>query len=231
MEDEPLQSGMAQPVLFEFAQAASTGAVELFPAVWSAVEALAAQEASLRHTALDRLLELNAPRLSPLVVYILATRVTDPDIEMRGRVVRVLGNVLSKDEAGNLAPEAVRKHLTTFLAHMRTRPIFAMLEVVIHDPGLEASIALLLNACPFAGTHLSGILADRKFSIPVRIQAARFIAIVGFLDAIPVLERLEARLVARLGGQQAMPFAPPADPDESDILPIVQSTLATLRAR
>jgi hypothetical protein len=231
MEDEPLQSGMAQPVLFEFAQAASTGAVELFPAVWSAVEALAAEDAGARRNALDRLQQLNAPRLSPLVAYILATRITDPDIEMRGRVIRALGDVLSKDQAGNLAPEAVRKHLANYLAHMRTRPIFALLEVVMNDPGLESSVALLLNACPYAGTHLSSILADRKFAIPLRIQAARFIGIVGFLDAIPVLERLEARLISRLGGQQAMPFAPPPEPDESDLLPIVQSTLTTLRVR
>ncbi len=231
MKDELIPGKLDQPVLFEFAQTTSTGAMELFPAVWNAVEALAAPEAAARHAALDRLLELRAPRLSPLVAYSLVTRLTDPDITLRGRVVQTLGEVLSNDIEGNAAPEAVRRHLTSSLAQMRTRSIFALLEVALHQPGLENSIALLLNACPYAGGHLANIVSDRKFAVLIRLKAARLIGLVGFLDAIPVLERLEARLLSRLSGQQSMPFAPPSCPDESDLLPAIQSTLKLLRSR
>jgi hypothetical protein len=231
MEDEPNPSKPDQPALFDLTQETSIHAIELFPAVWSAVEALAAQDADLRNNALDRLLALGAPRVSPLVAYLLATRLTDPDIRLRARVVSILGEVLSKDEAGNAAPEAVKKHLTTYLAQMRTRSIFAILEVAIHDRSLENAIASLFNACNYAGMHMAGILSDRKFPLPVRLQAAHYIGLVGFLDAIPIMERLESRLLSKVGGQQAMPFAPPTGPDESDLLPIVQFTLNVLRSR
>ncbi len=230
MEDEIIPSKLDQPLLFEFSQDASTGAMELFPAVWNAVEALAAPEAATRLAALDRLSKICAPRLSPLVAYSLATRLIDPDLTVRGRVVEILGDVLSKDAAGNAAPEAVRHHLTNTLAQMRTRSIFALLEVALHQQCLENSIALLLNACPYAGGHLANILSDRKDPVAIRLQAVRLIGMVGFLDAIPVLERLEARLLSRQSGQQSMPFAPPSGPDESDLLPAVQATLNLLRS-
>jgi HEAT repeat protein len=228
MDDDSLQSNPDQPSLFEFTPG-TVGAVELFPAVWSAVEALAAPEVNLRHAALDRLLELGAPRLSPLVAYLLATRIADPDIFLRARVVRALGEVLSKDEQGNPSPEPVKRHLMAYLSQMRTRPIFALLEVANHDPSLDQFISMLLNASPYAGMHLGSIASDRKCPMPVRVQAVRFIGLVGYLDALPTLERLEARLQSRIAGQQAMPFATPSGMDESELLPTVQATLNILR--
>jgi hypothetical protein len=230
MDDDLPQSKLAQPTLFDFSQT-SRDAVELFPAVWNAVEALAAPEAEVRNVALDRLLDLAAPRISPLVAYLLATRLTDPDLRLRARVVRTLGEILTKDEEGHAAPEAVKRHLTATLSQMRTRPIYALLEVAEYDPGLENHIAQIFNTCPYAGMHMANILSDRKAPLPVRLQAARLIGVVGFLDAIPVLERLEVRLVSRLAGQQAMPFAPPTGPDETELLPAVQTTLGILRSR
>jgi hypothetical protein len=231
MEDELIPSKGDQPFLFEFAQTNGTGAMELFPAVWSALEGLCAPEAASRHVALDRLIEIGAPRLSPLVAYSLATRLADPDLTVRVRVVQIVAEILSRDLAGNVAPEAVRRHLTGALAQMRTRTIYALLEVSLFQSGLEKSIALLINSCPYAGGHLASILSDRKFPAPIRLQAANFIGRVGFLEAIPVLERLEVRLLSRINGQQAMPFAPTSLPDESELLPAVQSTLNLLRSR
>src|SRR5512136_879865 len=137
MDDDLLQSILPQPALFDFSPT-STNAVELFPAVWSAVEALTAPEVNIRNSGLDRLLSLGAPRISPLVAYLLATRLTDPDIRLRARMVRALGEIFSKDEQGNTAPESVKRHLTFYLAQMRIRLVFSLLEVASYDPELES---------------------------------------------------------------------------------------------
>jgi hypothetical protein len=94
----------------------------------------------------------------------------------------------------------------------------------------EADVAQLLNACPYAGNHLADILADRSKTLNIRKQAAHYIGRVGYLAAVPALERLQTRLESRLSGQQAMPFAPPMGTDEVELLPFVRETLAVLRA-
>lgn len=229
MEEDSVSINLTQPTLFDFTESTS-GAVELFPAVWSAVEGLAAPEPAARHSALDRLIELGAPRLSPLVAYVLATRLADPDISVRVRIIRVLGEALRPDEYGRTIPGRVNRYLVDYLSQMRTRPIFALMEAVDHAPEIEPHAARLINNCPYAGGHLSAILADRKNPLGVRRQAAHFIGLVGFLDATPALERLETRLATRLHGQRSMPFAPPSASDEVELLPAVQKALGVLRS-
>ncbi len=228
MDEDFLPTRITQPTLFEFLPT-SSNAMELFPAVWAAAEALAAPEAETRRAALDRLLELGAPRISPLVAYLLATRLSDPDLPLRARVVRALGEILKNDDLGNPAPEPVRRILAAYLGQIRVRPVFAMLEAVSQDQSLEEHLAQLLNACPYAGNHLVSILSDRKTPMPVRLQAARMIGLVGYLDATPSLEKIETRLLSRVNGQQAMPFLTQGGTDESDLLPAIQATLAILR--
>jgi HEAT repeat protein len=228
MDEDFIPTKITQPALFDFSPT-SSNAVELFPAVWAASEALAAPEVETRRAALDRLLELGAPRISPLVAYLLSTRLTDPDLPLRARVIRALGEIFTNDELGNPAPERVRQTLTTYLSQIRIRPVFALLEVASEDQGLEAPLAQLLNACPYAGNHLASILSDRKSPLPIRLQAARMIGMVGYLDAISNLEKIEIRLLSRVNGQQAMPFLSGGVTDESELLPAIQTTLAILR--
>ncbi len=220
-----------QPTFFEVIET-SSGLLELFPAVWSAAEGLTSPDVRTRNTAFNRLVELGAPRLSPLISYLLATRIVESDLALRCRIVHALGDLLVVDEHGHLAPDAVRRHMIAYLAQMRTRPIFCLLQAVITDPSLEAHLTRLLNTCPHAGTHLAEIFSDRRASMPVRQQAIHFVGQVGFLDAIPALERLAARLEARRNGQQSMPFAPPPDPqqDESVLLTEIHQTLRMLRS-
>lgn len=217
-----------QPLLFDLDE--STARLELFPAVWSAAESLVSKDTGVRRDAFEQLVELQAPRYSPLVAYVIATRISDPDIPFRARIVNTLGEVLSPDVDGLPAPEHVRQTLTAYLAQMRTRHTFALLQALVEDPSLEKHVALLLNASPYAGNHLGDILSDRKVPMEVRKQAGRMIGRVGFLDALPTLERLSTRLQARLNGQSSMPFAPHSPKDELDLLPIIQTALTLLRA-
>ncbi len=123
MDLETLYLTSVQPTFLEVIET-SSGLLELFPAVWSAAEGLTSPDVNMRTASLNRLLELGAPRLSPLISYLLATRISEPDLGLRCRIVQALGELLVVDATGRLAPDAVRRHMITYLAQMRTRPIF-----------------------------------------------------------------------------------------------------------
>ena len=228
MSSDPGSSNATQQQLWDLQE--STGRVELFPAVWSAAEALIHPETKKRLEALEKLSELNAVRFSSLVAYLVATRLTDPELNVRAKVVKALGVVLSPDSDSQPAPQEVRRVLMNYLSQMRTRQAYALLQVLSDHPDLEDHVAKLLDACSFASTHLIDILADRSASLEVRVQAVQAIGRVGYLDAIPALERLEGRIETRLNGQRAMPFAPVGGEDEQELLPAIHKTLALLRA-
>jgi hypothetical protein len=114
------------------------------------------------------------------------------------------------------------------LKEMRTRPIMALLQTLETAPELEPAVQTVLSACPYAGNHLADILAERKFSLVLRGHAARMIGQVGYLCALPVLERLAHRLEVRLNGQQSMDFTVPDRLDETSLLPAVQRTIQVL---
>lgn len=208
----------------------STGMVELFPAVWSAAEALCGPDEKMRRAALTRLEEMGAPRLSPLVAYLISTRLSDSDMQLRARAVRIIGDLLALDAQGNATPEPVRRYLVSSLGQMRTRNVYHLLEVAVAEPDAAPQINRILNACPYAGKHLADITQDRTLPLAQRKQAVLFIGAVGYLDAISALERLVNRLSARGNGQQAMSFAPPQQADENELLPIVKSVLLLLQA-
>jgi hypothetical protein len=228
MTHEESQRGSLQTPLFHLPD--SVGNIELFPTVWTALEQFLSMDVSVRRQGLMQLRDLKAPRYSPLVAYVLLTRLTDPDISMRAEIVRLLGEVLAQDDNGYPAPEDVRKTISVHLAQMRTRQVYALLQVSLQEASFVPYLDRLYNACPFAGFHLAEILSDRKASLAIREQASLAIERVGFLDALPAVERLVARLESRVNGQGTMPFAPPSVPNETDLLPVVRRTLASLLA-
>jgi HEAT repeat protein len=230
MDRESYQIRLTQPTLFNFSQT-TRGAVELFPEVWGALEDMISSKASLRHAALDRLLKLNAPRLSSLVAYLLATRITDPDLAVRARVIRVIGDIYTPDERSQPISDSVKSALSSYLAQVDAGVVSRLIEASIDDASLFTHVARLLNYCPNAASHLVEILTDRKASLEERRQATELIGRVGFLEAMPALERLYTRLGARVKGQQSMPFAPPPNQDEAELLPIIEKALGHLQVR
>lgn len=207
----------------------STGALELFPAVWNAAQNLAHPDNSIRKSALESLVEMGAPRLSPLIAYLIATRLMDPDIEIRKQVVRILGELLILDKDGRETDSIIRQYVAAYLAQMRTRTVYSLLQVADEEAELDGMVAKILNSCPYAGEHLADIFNDRKVPISVRKKAIYFTGQVGYLDTIPDLERLEARLTSRLTGQQAMSFAATGLADETELFPLVQQALSLLK--
>ncbi len=226
MDNYPVET--IQPTLIPL-DSGTTGALELFPAVWSAAEALVSPVLRQRQQALAQLEQMGAPRLLPLVAYLVATRLADPSLEIRREAVRVVSGLLDKDANGRAAPERIRQAVISFVSQMRTRPIYGLLQVMQNYPEAGAGITRLLNACPYAGGHLMDLLANRKTPLGLRQQAVDLIGRVGYLEALPALERLEVRLAARSNGQQAMPFAPGDAGIEADLLPAIRRALLLLR--
>ncbi len=204
---------------------------ELLPAVWNATEALASPDSTTRHHGIDALLELGVQRVSPLVAFMIATCLSDPDIYIRRRVAYILADLINNEPAVSQTPENVRKTVTNYLHNMRERTIFGLLEVAAIDPLVEKSIYQLLNACPFAGKHLGDILTHWKNPLPIRQKAVYFVGLVGYLDALPVLQRTLNRLEARQNGQYVMSFAPPSIKSDEDILPSLRIAIQQLSAR
>jgi hypothetical protein len=227
MDVEPEALLVSQLPLFEIGEI-TTGQVELFPTVWGAAESLSSSEARQRQQGLDLLVKCGASRLSPLVVYVIYTRLTDADMEIRAQVIKALADVLTPDEKGRPAPEAVRQHLMTQLGKMRTREIYALLQSLAINPELTPQVGKLMNACPYAGNHLADLAASRKAPLEIRRYAIRLAGEVGYCDVIPTLERMLARLESRINGQQAMAFAPPAGVDDDDLLADIKEALAKL---
>ncbi|MGW8143814.1 MAG: hypothetical protein ACWGN2_05425 [Anaerolineales bacterium] len=217
-----------QPQLFLLEE--SIGTIELFPAVWSALEDLMKEDVQVRRSAVEELIELGAARYSPVVSYILVTRVLEPDVELRAKIIETLGLVLLPDEEGLAAPEDVRSSLFLYLSSFRTRQIFALLEAAAEFKSIEDHVARLLNACRFAGNHMMEILIDPNIPLEVRRQATLMIGKVGYLDTLPALERLAGRLESRIAGQTSMNFASQSNSKDSELLPDVEEAINALKS-
>ncbi len=223
-----MEANLSQPTLFDAADTV-TGAAELFPEVWHATEGLSSPDLMVRRESLDRLIILDAARLSPLVAYVVATRIFEPDLELRRRVVEVLGKIFLPDETGKLTPPEVRIHLSAYCMLIERRGVLSLLEVANAFPDSESQVAAILNVCSQSGAILAEVMSDRKLPLDIRHQAINFIGRVGFLDAIPALDRLKGRLESRINGQKAMSFAPLSRGSETALLPVVQATLMLLK--
>lgn len=219
----------SQPVLFDLGES-SSGMVELFPGVWHLCEGLISADIAIRRSSVDQLLLMDAARLLPMVAYLLATRITEPELDIRARVVSTLGEILLPDRQGRPSSEAVRQCLGAYLAQIRTRQIYAMLQVLPRHPELEPGVARLLNGCPYAGNQLADILSSRKVPLEIRRYAVRMVGLVGYLDAIPALERQLARLETRLHGQTSLSFAPVDMVEDADLIPDIRRALAFLQS-
>src|SRR4030067_636168 len=228
MDTEPIP--ILQLPLFVYGESV-TNIVELFPTVWKAAEGLTSPVSVTRQRGLDALLELGAHRVSPLVAYMIATCVNDPDIYIRRRIVFVLADLIASDSNGKHPPEEVRKVVSNYLHNMNEATVFGLIEVAVADQQTEKSIYHLFNICPYVGRYLGEILTQWKNPLPIRQKAIYFIGLVGYLEALPVLERLFNRLEARQNGQFVMSFTSPSIKSDDDILPYLRIAINQLSAR
>jgi len=143
--------------------------------IWLAAERLVSPRAVEREEALDYLVELGAPAKSPLIAYLLATRLSDPELEVRCHMVKALGDVLSSVEQGEQLPDNVLRHLQGFLAHLNKEQILDLLEVSGQYLSAEESLIEIFKLCSYAGNVLSGIVNDRKNSTGYQAESNIFL--------------------------------------------------------
>lgn len=176
-----------------------TGAEEfsLPEQIWEAAQAFCSPDLLNRITGVERLITGEAIRQYPLVAYLLSTRITEPDLELRTRIVKSLGSLV--DSSAQTLPPREEVQLTFFdrLSAMQSREILAILEAAVYDKSAEQCMLDLIGGCSAAGSYLSQILTDRQIPLEIRCQAANVVGQMGFLEALPAVERLIQRLENR----------------------------------
>lgn len=193
---------------------------------WKAAEALISPDLHNRRQGMQQLLALQVASGSPLVLYLLYTRLTEPDLDLRRRMVLELADILEIS-----APDSpARQCLAAHLGQMRTRQIYALLQLVAYDADMEAAACRLLKACSYAGSQLAAILADRQMPVEIRKQAVQVAGHIGYLDAAQALERVQTRLESRLPPQQNLALLELEASDELNLLAPVRAALSRLRA-
>lgn len=227
MEIDPSFVSLTQRGVYKLEEDKETS-FESSPEIWEGLEALTSSDLNTRRAGLELLVQMDLVHRSPLVAYVLATRLDEPDLALRTRIVQVLGSVLDDLNNGRSADVPVRLQLGSYLAQMRTRRIFALLQVAEADPSTHEALTRLLNHCPFGGTQLANMLADRYLSLSIRKYAADFIARVGYLDVLPDLERLFTRLEKRLNGHDMNGLT--EQDGEIYLLPAIQEAIQILKA-
>ena len=165
--------------------------------VWLAAERLVSPRVIEREEALDYLVEQGSFAKSPLIAYLLATRLSDPDLEVRCHMVKALGDVLAGGEKGEQLPDPVLRQLQGFLAYLNKEQILDLLEVSEQYLSAEESLIEIFKLCSYAGNVVSGIVNDRKIPLGIRQKAIYFCGEAGFLETTSILQVLVMRIEKR----------------------------------
>ena len=161
---------------------------------WPTLEGLISSDRNQREMALEELGMFPDVQDQPLVVYLLATRLFDPDIQLRFQAVQMLGNLLAADSTGRRMPERSLKVLAEYTSQMEKGQLIKLLEVSVNYLAAEESILEILKLCSYAGKAMGGILNDRRLPVMIRQQAIYFCGEVGFLVTMTAIENLIQRI-------------------------------------
>jgi hypothetical protein len=158
------------------------------------MEDLVSPNAVSRNQALESLLNISELPHQPLLVYLLATRILDPDIQIRTRAVKIVHDLLegcgSWERIDNLSLE----YLAEFLMGFGKDGLIKLLEISADYLAAEEAVGSILKLSSYAGKTLSGIVSDRKVALQVRQQAVFFSGEIGFLSTIPAIKNLVNRI-------------------------------------
>lgn len=195
----------------------------------AALESLVSPEAKDRRDGFESLIAMDAHRRSTVGVVALASKLREPDLNLRADIVLALGETLRTEAADPRPPDRVRAWLRHALSEMRRREVYALLQVAVRSGRHFEAVFKLLNACSYSGLTLVQILTDRNADVRIRAAAAEAIGALGFWDAAPTLENLIDRLINRHEGQLAMAFAPRQDAEADTLLPVLRQAYQELQ--
>lgn len=175
-----------------------------------------------------------AARRSTLTPQLLASRVDEPDLNLRAEIVQALADYFEIRGRQYRYPAEIRVAVVGHLRKFERPQVLALLDLqrAARDGAVKLkaeSLACVLERIPNVSVHLSRIAGERSVVLGLRCAAIELIGAVGFMDALPALEGLEARLEGRRAGQLPMTFAPSDNPDDQHLLPALKETLQLLR--
>ena len=201
---------------------------------WMAGEMFVSPHVEERRRGFAILFGSEAARQSPLTPQLLASRVDEPDLQLRVQIVQALADYFEIRGREYRYPPGIRAAVVGHLRKFERAHIVALLDLqrARQDGAVKLrpeSLARLMERIPNASAHLTRIAGDRTVNLGLRGAAIELIGQVGFTDSLVVLAGLEARLEGRRAGQIAMAFAPADHPDEQKLLPALKETLRLLR--
>lgn len=161
--------------------------------VWSALEQLVSEKLEQRKNGLQKIVELQAIDKYPLVVYVVSTRLVEPDISLRADVVRLIATFHSINYQKKESSKEIFKTLYDYFDQIRNRQIYSLLQVAIYDTSLVDDVSYLIGLCSYAGRYLTEIVTDRKNPLELRVESLKIIESVGFIDVLPELNRILSR--------------------------------------
>lgn len=187
--------------------------------VWETLTRLVSPDPDLRRKALEALPQLEGYPREPLLVYLLATRLTDPDLEIRLQAVRMLGGLLGREGGAGQLGRTALEYLAGYLAGLEISQYVSLLEVSAAYLAAEKPLSSILKMCSYAGKSLSGIVNDQKLPVNIRQQAVFFCGEIGFLNTAPALKALIQRVEKDRGRADKQPGGRISQDRESLYLP------------
>lgn len=164
------------------------------PEIWAVLEALIDPDPAKREKALADLAAVEGFQDHPLLLYLLMTRILDPDLEIRYDAIRIVGGILGSDIPGGDLSDSSFRILTDFTTRLEKSQLVKILEVADRYLAAEEAIVNLLKLCSYAGNTLDGIVNDRKLPVEIRQQAINFCGEVGFLSTATAIRNLILRI-------------------------------------
>ena len=165
--------------------------------IWAAAELLISPDLNDRKRGFQSLIELDAVKQNPVIVYLLASKLSEPDFSLRSFIVGVLAGLLDESTLTSDRMQYSRQILVKYLSKISTEELISLLELAEIDPPSMGHVVQLLSSCASAGDQLSKIVKNRDCPIEQRLISLDIIGKVGYLEAINDLERMEKRLIKR----------------------------------
>jgi hypothetical protein len=162
--------------------------------LWDAAEGLISPDPNIRDSSLDQLKEIDGIHRSPLVAYLLVSRISEPDLEIRFHLIRLLGSLMDFESSGKSFSDQALDFAKDALDQMEKSQLIKILEVAESYLTAERAISNILKLSSYAGVGLSGIVNDRKLPVSVRQQAVFYCGEIGYLSSKPTLQNLVQRV-------------------------------------